>query len=95
MIQSVNPPISHFIWLALEPQAVNRFGAGEAADQHRTVVLALFRIGDVIEEKSFAGLFRQSSELPAHQRLQFSILVDLPMDAVKFTVFIQDRDKLS
>src|SRR5262245_33454082 len=65
MIESVDPTIGDFIGLALESQAVNCFGTGEAAHQYGAVVFSFLRIGHIIEQKSFAGFFRQSSELPS------------------------------
>jgi hypothetical protein len=38
-------------------------------------------------------LLRQAAELPAHQRLKFSVLVDLSMNPVEFPVLIQSRDE--
>ena len=96
MIHRVDPAIGDFIGLAFKTQAVNRFGAGKPADEHLAIVFALFAVGNVVEQKTAARLFGYAAaKLPAHQRLQLAVFVDLPVNAVQFTVLIQCGDKFA
>jgi hypothetical protein len=54
----------------------------DGADRHRHVVAAPGTVDDVSEQEGAALCFGEPAlELPAHQRVQFAVLVDRPVDA--------------
>ena len=61
---------------ATDPDAINLAVGREPADQHRNVVLAAVRIGDIFEQKGLALALRQAAELQPHQRMELGVLVD-------------------
>ncbi len=51
---------------------------GQRADDDRHGIFAALGIDDVVEQERLAILFlHAANELPAHQRMQFAVLVDL------------------
>ncbi len=96
IIQRVDPTIGNFLRLAFKSQRINRFRAGQAADQHRAVVLVAFAVDDVVEQETAPLRFGDAAAiLPAHQRLQLVVFVDFAADAIKLLVLFQFADKLA
>jgi hypothetical protein len=76
--------------LGVHADAVDFRIGGDSADHHRHVVFAPERVGDVGEQKRFAlALLHATDELPAHQRMQFGILIDGPVDGVHEAALFQ------
>ncbi len=59
------------------------------------VVFAPAPVGDVGEQKGLAILLVEAAdELPAHQRMQFEILVDRPVDGAHQAALLQNLQML-
>ena len=61
--------------------AVDRRVGGDSADHNRHAVFPALGVDDVGEEKGLTlGFVDSADELPAHERMQFQILIDRPVD---------------
>ncbi len=68
---------------------------GDGADHDGHVVFAPAPVGDVGEQEGLAlRLVHAADELPAHQRVQFGILVDRPVDGAEQAPLLQDMEML-
>ena len=66
--------------LSLHADTVDLRVGGNGADHHRHLVFAPQPVGDVGEQEGLAlFLIEATDKLPAHQRMQFRILVDRPI----------------
>ena len=89
------PAVDDLLRFALKPEAVNLSRRRQCADDDRNIVLASLRIDHVSKHKCAALLFRKPAKLPAHQRHQFGIFVDLLVDLDQQTRLVQRRNVFS
>ena len=71
-----------FLDRAAHADRIDSRRSGQRADDNRHVVTPAVGIDDIGEQKSAALVFGNAAQkLAAHQRMQFGILVDGPVDA--------------
>ena len=76
--------------LRAHADAVDLRVGGDRADHDRHVVFAPAPVDDVGEQERLAlVLVDAADELPAHQRMQFGILVDRPVDGAQQAALLQ------
>ena len=85
----LGPALMDLLRLAHQADGVNFCGRGQSAHRHRHVVAAPFRIDDILKNKRLALALVQTAKLPAHQRHQFSVLIDIAADANQFAALLK------
>ena len=74
----------------IHADAVDLRIGGDGADHHRDIVFAPAPVDDVGEQEGLAViLVHAADELPAHQRMQFRIFVDRPVDGAQQAALVQ------
>jgi hypothetical protein len=81
--------------LGVHADAVDFRIGRDGADHNRDIVFAPEPVGDVGEQEGLAiVLVEAADELPAHQRMQFRILVDRPVDGAHESALLQNLQVL-
>src|ERR1700722_9205080 len=82
MVDRLKPGFADLLDLATHADGIDLRRRRQRADHDRDVVFAALGVGDVGEDESPAFfLGHTADELPAHQRMQLSVLVDRGVDA--------------
>src|SRR5262249_51439435 len=93
MLLGMVPFLLDMIDVATDTNAVDLPIGGKDADRDRNVVAAARAVGDVLEQERLALRLRDAStELPAHERVHFGILVDRPLHANEEAVLLERGD---
>ena len=86
------PAVDNFFRRALQAEAINLPRRRQRADHHGNIVLAPLGVDDVGKHKRAPLFFRQAAKLPAHQRHQLGVFVDLLVDLDQQPGLIECRD---
>ena len=87
----VRPLVADAVHVAAHAGGIDRTVRGQPADDDGDLVSSPGLVADVGEEECLAVLFLEASgELPAHEGVQFAVLVDLAVDANQQSLFPRD-----
>ena len=84
------PDLADILDRGADTNAVDRAIGRECTNGNRQVIFLPARAGDVVEDKRLAvGFGNATTELPAHQRMHFGILIDRLVDGLQQVRLIQ------